>query len=304
MSDAASGPPWSLDAGLDPEEWPTAAHAAVGGLRQGTLIDDPPFVYAAAASHPIHPTTRAWAQSPASTTGVVHVVNPERRPPHGLIVTQTCDLVEEGRPKRPWVHIAPVYKFDGPPDQARMVLRERGLAYLVPVDLLGATEEELWVADLRLLIAVEKGWLVGRRARDGFTTEVGFDRLRRHLENAFARNAYATVVVEQVLKPLTTLLARITRETRGEDPIVEVGLRLGRSRLDPTNAQVVFLLENPIADSLRELVIDWWTEQRDTAHRQGLELLQPKFVLLDRFPASEYRQLDLVDISEFSPNDN
>jgi len=301
VSDAEPGRHWSLDAGLDLDQWPVEAQTAVRGLRQGTLIDDPPFVYAAAASHPIHDTTRAWAKSPAASTGVVNVINVDRRPAHGLIVTQTCDLVEEGKPKRPWVHVAPVYRFDGPADQARMVLRERGLAYLVPVDTLGATEQDLWVADLRLLVAVEKGWLVNRRARDGFESEAGFERLRRQLENAFARNAYASQVVEHVLKPVTKLLARITAETPGEDPVVEIGLRLGRSRLEPTNAQLVFLLASPISDGLRDLVIDSWAAQRDAARQSGLEVLQPEFALLDLFPASEYRRLDLIDISAFSP---
>ena len=303
MSGAGPRAPWSLDAGLDPDEWPAQARAAVSALRQGTLIDEPPFVYAATATFPIHPTTRAWAQTSAAQSGVVNVVNTERCPPHGLIVTQTCDLVEEGRPKRPWVHVAPVYRFDGPLDQARMVLRERGLDYLVPIDALAATDEELWVADLRLLIAVEKGWLVGRGTRDAFRTEAGFDRLRRQLENVFARPAYAAPVIEHVLKPLSALLAKITDESKGQDPIVEVGLRLGRSRLNPTNAQVVFLLESPIADRLRDLIIDWWEELRHVAHQAGLQLLQPEFQLIDRFPASEYRRLDLVDISAFSPDE-
>jgi len=304
VSGAGPGAPWSLDAGLDPDDWPPEARTASSGLRQGTLIDEPPFVYAAAAAYPIHPTTRAWAETTAAETGVVNVANPERRPPYGLIVTQTCDLVEEGRPKRPWVHVAPVYRFDGPLDQARMVLRERGLDYLIPIDALGATEEDLWVADLRLLIAVEKGWLVGRKTRNAFGAESGFDRLRRQLENAFARPAYATAVVEHVLKPLQELLAAITREADGRDPIIEVGLRLGRSRVHPTNAQLVFLLESPIADHLRDLIIDWWAERRDPAHQAGLELLQPELQLLDRFPASEYRRLDLVDISGFSPEES
>jgi hypothetical protein len=87
------------------------------------------------------------------------------------------------------------------------------------------------------------------------------------------------------------------------DPIIEVGLRVGRSRLQPTNAQLVFLLESPIADDLRNLIIDWWAERRDTAHQDGLEILQPSFELIDRLPASEYRRLDLVDISAFSPDE-
>jgi hypothetical protein len=59
VSDVGPSRRWSLDAGLDRDQWPVAASEAVSGLRQGTLIDDPPFVYAAAPSYPIHPITRA-----------------------------------------------------------------------------------------------------------------------------------------------------------------------------------------------------------------------------------------------------
>jgi hypothetical protein len=78
-------------------------------------------------------------------------------------------------------------------------------------------------------------------------------------------------------------------------------LRIGRSRVDPINAQVVFLLAGPIGDELKNLIIDWWGDHRERAHQDGLELLQPDFLLLGELSASDYRQLDPVDVSTYSP---
>ena len=126
-------PAWSLQAGIEPQSWPEAARAATADLRQGTLVPSPPFTYAASAEYPIHATTRAWAASSKADTGVVNVVSADGRPPYGLIVTQTCDLVEEGKPKRPWVHIAPVYVLSANAGDLTRIQQGRGFDSLVPI---------------------------------------------------------------------------------------------------------------------------------------------------------------------------
>ena len=73
-----------------------------------------------------------------------------------------------------------------------MIERERGFDYLCPVTALTGDDEHLWVADLRILVPVEKGWLVGARTAGGFADEEGRDRLARQLARLFARPAYAT----------------------------------------------------------------------------------------------------------------
>jgi hypothetical protein len=294
-------PRWSLQAGIEPLAWPNTARDATTGLRQGTLVVSPPFTYAASAAHPIHAITRAWAESPSAQSGVVNVVSLERLPPYGLIVTQTCDLVEEGKPKRPWIQIAPVYLLVANRGDRTRIVQGRGFDYLVPVTALAPHDGALWVADLRLLVVAEKGWLVGRETLAAFVDEAGYDRLAQQLGHLFARTAYATVVVERVLRPTRKLFSDIIERYEGQDPIVEVGLALGRSRLEPVNAQLVFMLDGELSPGLRAQIVDWWQPLSEAARAEGLELLAPRFVSLDQLTAREYRALDVLDASSLSP---
>jgi hypothetical protein len=280
-----------------------AARDTAASLRQGTLVASPPFVYAASADYAVHAVTRAWASSPSTAGGVVNVAASDKRAPWGLIVTQTCDLVEEGKPKRPWVQIAPVYAlYANAGDRAR-ILQGRGFDYLVPITTLEPPEGALWVADLRLLVPVEKGWLVKREVRDGFDEQAGFDRLAAQLGRLFSRTAHATVVGKRILGPAYELLRDIAERYEGRDPIAEVGLALGRARFDPVNAQLVFMLDGELTPELRSQVIDWWQPVAEKAHADGLEVLAPRFVSLDELSALEYRSLDLLDASSLSPDD-
>lgn len=302
-SDEEDEVPWSLQEGIDGDSWPAAARAAAAGLRQGSLVKSPPFVYAANAAHPIHDTSKAWSASSKADTGVVNVLQEKQRPPFGLIVTQTCDLVEEGRPKRPWVLIAPVYILSASPGDCRRIAQGRGFDYLVAISALDAPDVGIWVADLRLMMAVEKGWLVEQTAIDGFVAEEEFRSLAARLARRFARPAYAQSVVDHVLKPSYQLWGEILEKYGGSDPIVDVGMRLGRSPLDPVNVELVFLLDADISADLRAQIVDWWQPLAEGARGAGLEFLAPRFARLDELTAREYRGLDILDAAALSPAD-
>ncbi len=223
------------------------------------------------------------------------------RPPYGIIASQTCDIVEDGKPKRPWILVAPVYTLFANAGDRRRISEGRAFDYLVPVTGLESPEGGLWVADLRILVPVEKGWLVGRTFGNGFADEGGFARLAEQLGKRFSRPAYAAAVVEHVLRPSYELWREIIDRYEGKDPIADVGLALGRSRLDPVNAQLVFLLDGDITAELRAHIIDWWQPLSETARAAGLELLVPRFVSLDQLTAREYRELDMLDAAALSP---
>lgn len=301
MSEDGDDISFSLDAGISPARFSDRIRAATADLRQGTLVAVPPLVYAARAEDPLHAATVAWAETERAASGAVNVLNVTRRPEWGVIVTQTCDLVEEGaRPKRPWVLIAPVYRLRCDRGVRRQIERERGFAYLCPVTGLDGEDDEMWVADLRLLVAAEKGWLVGAATRPGFADEAGHDRLARQLARLFSRPAFATPLVKKVLEPLNALLASITEEYEGADPIAEVALALGRSRLDPTNVQVFFLLEGQLDGDLREAIASWGRSIVEDPPA-GMQMLMPRIVHLNDLNAGEYRTLVQVDVASFSP---
>jgi hypothetical protein len=297
-------PVWSLQSGIDADTWPEEAKDAVADLRQGTLVAAPPLSYAASAQFPIHSTSRAWAQSDKAEGGVVNVASADKRPPWGLIVTQTCDLVEEGRPKRPWVQVSPVYEWFANSGERSLVLNGRGFDYLVPITGLAPKEGAIWVADLRLLIPVEKGWLVGRETCAGFADEAGYARLASQLSSRFSRAAFATVVVDSLLRTASQLFVALAERYEGKDSIVEVGLALGRSALEPSNAQFVFLMDGQEPPpGLEAHIIDWWQPISEQARGVGLEVLAPRMVSIDELSAREYRSLYLLDASSFSPDD-
>ena len=103
-----------------------------------------------------------------------------------------------------------------------------------------------------------------------------------------------------MLNPLNTLLGEITEAYDGQDPIVEVALALGRSRLDPTTAQVIFLRDGPVDDELRERILAWGRDIIGSPP-DGINVLMPRIAGLDEMSAREYRTIDPVDISAFSP---
>ena len=196
-----------------------------------------------------------------------------------------------------------MYVFGGDKGQRKQIELGRGFHYLCHVPVLEPDEYGIWVADLRLLVPVEKGWLVERNAFAAFSDEAGFDRLTELLAACFSRRAFATVIVNHVLGPTLELLKQIAVDLEGNDPIVEVGLATGRSRVEPTNAQVVFMLDGELPPELRGRILDWWETTSEVARAAGLETLVPRFVSVDDLTAREYRALDLLDAEAFSPHD-
>jgi hypothetical protein len=149
---------------------------------------------------------------------------------------------------------------------------------------------------------VEKGWLADRETRAAFDDESGYERLAQQLARRFSRPAFATVVVERILRPAHRLFVDILEHYEGRDPIAEVGLALGRSALDPVNAQLVFLLDGELPPELHAQIVDWWQPVAEQARADGLEVLAPRFVSLDELSAREYRSLYLLDASSLSPD--
>ena len=109
------------------------------------------------------------------------------------------------------------------------------------------------------------------------------------------------MVGERILRPARLLFGDIIERFEGSDPIAEVGLALGRSRLEPVNAQLVFMLDGELSRELQAQIIDWWQPVSEAARADGLEFLAPRFVSLDQLTAREYRSLDVLDASSLSP---
>ncbi len=170
-------------------EWPASVLEATRGFRQGHLVESPPFLYVASASHAVWELTSvAWD---AELDEEVLELDARDRPPYGLITTQTCD-VNEVKPKHPWVHVAPVEPL-GDGDLAEMAKKHR-VPYLVP--LAPPSLEGDWVVDLRLEVPIEKSWLVGRDPIESYDTEAEYEVLAQRLGAKRERPALADPLIE------------------------------------------------------------------------------------------------------------
>lgn len=297
---------WTIDGGLD-VPWPEAVLAAVDSLRQGDLVRSPPFVYYAHGAHPLYGLTREWAASRGSGPGSVAANEPSARPPFGVITTHTCDLVEEARPdkprrpKRPWVQVAPVYFLRANAGDARAIREGRRYDYLVWMSALGEHDNGVWVADLRISVPVEKGWLVGRDHRAGFVDPDGASSLSSRIARLATRPAYPLPLNDRVLHPLADRLQLLCNEFPAADGIDKVCLELGYRRDDPEFVRLIFIGEAPIPGPVQRALLTWWTTTFADDQPEGLLVVEPEFTTYDALTVQRFRRFDSFDISRLSP---
>ena len=94
--------------------WPPDVSEALARFVQGSVIRRPPMMFWADPNRTLH---RAGLRSddddaPLPDDGEEVVIADEDRPEYGVITTQTCDIQDAERPKKPFVHIAPVVLAD------------------------------------------------------------------------------------------------------------------------------------------------------------------------------------------------
>jgi hypothetical protein len=129
-----------FDARIAPE-WPEKVIDALGDLRQGDVIPWPvDTAYVTTDHHVVY----GESTGEAAPTGAQFAVALEPAPNLAVITTQTCDVDEQGLPRRkPWIQYAPLFRTS---DAAR-----RGLNTW-PLDGPELPDGE-WYADLRIRAA-------------------------------------------------------------------------------------------------------------------------------------------------------
>lgn len=293
-----------------PEEWPTGVLESLKAFRQGDLVSDPPFAYHTDPRAPIWRESIRFADElrladEPLLPDVIHFPVTVS-PPYGLIITQTCDIVEEGAntPAWPWVQLVPVYDMSEVLNSGERKMLVDGRGWRRHLHVPNITSG-FHVADFRISFPVEKGWLASQAPIDGFGTEELRERVGDRLASLAGRPAFAGSFVATVQKPLTDAL----RELKRQDPelfaeidrlVPEVGVRLD-SRLSPTTAQVVVICTEELPERHHQWWIDWLDRCRPDAFIAGITLQALDFKVLDEsFSAAEYRsltRLPLVTVS-------
>jgi hypothetical protein len=209
-------------------------------------VEAPPFFYFADPSRPVWARTHAYT---ADSEGPEVIEMPDGAgPPYGVITSQTCDIGEEDadRPIRPWAQISPVYDRSADLDSGwrRKLQRGEGPRYIMH---LPALTGGFWVADFRIEVPVEKGWLATRRRLDGFADEAAQRRLGERIAMLRSRPAFAGRFVDLVQRPLVVALKDLRATNRDlydrmESQVDEVAVELD-SLLDPHDARITLLVE-------------------------------------------------------------
>lgn len=260
-----------IDEGIE-QPWSEPVRLAVEPFLQGHLVARPPLFYAADLRHPIWRTTRLVAGEVAEVDRGEDFVDlaPDERPAYGIITTQSCDLSEERPdPRQPWLAVAPVYEVT--PDSR---LRDREYVFeLAPPEIGG----EVWVADLRIEMPLEKGLLVGRAPIEAFSDEAGYIAFANFLARRRGRPALASVFHE-VLSATTRRLKSernthrtLARSARHNVYKLMLAIEDG-TRLSPVAAKLYVITDGPPTEDAQAWFDLWWDEARVVAEQHGLQL--------------------------------
>jgi hypothetical protein len=257
-----------IDRGVpNSDDWPEGVLDSLRVWEQGDLAASPPFFYFADPQRAVWQGTRQYTE----TSVEPEVILPDEGlcPRYGMVTTQTCDIAEEEsrRPLRPWVQIAPVYEVT---DWKRKKLEGgKGPRYWLLVPELEGKHP--YVADLRIEVPVEKGWLADQERVVGFADEESKQMVGQRLllrgRPAFARelNAVQTAIGE-----------------------------LLDSYLHPTRVQITFLTSTDLDDDCRDRLIAWREGLAGAMTEAGVTLLSHDVRALATLSAAEYRKMAVV----------
>ncbi len=290
----------TLIEGLLPETWPAQVTDALKHWHQGHIIEAPPIFWAADPQTPLLPFTEE--NGDRARMWQVFSLPEKARADYGVVVSQSCDICE-AKHTNPFICVAPVVDLSNSlqSSQKNDLIRHRYNDYVYLTKQ--PQPDKFFVADLRILLPLEKGALVSRQPIDGFATEgeqlIFADRLATRVR----RPAYANVVHDMVIAPLNNWMRDDSRAALRENSgrftdIEEVRLRIEGDRLEPRSVQVVAFQETELNPADRGAWRRWREQtQRQLRKKTGIDLRPVMFSDLSRMPASEYRKLAPVWLS-------
>jgi hypothetical protein len=274
-----------IDQGLA-DEWPPEAVAAAQEFQQGDLIRRPPIVYGASLKYPIWALTRQEAEADPGDAHVNLGLDSRDLPEFGILLSQTCDIAEDRpQPTQPWIEVSPVYERE-PTAQ----LPE----YLYVLDAMEAAVGNVWVADLRLVVALEKGLLVGQGPIDPFG---GSEEKRISFGIALGERRARAALSERTHLFIDETLAHHKRKTgkRVAERVYRLLLRITEGvRLDPKAVQLHIVCQDTeriTQEETEEWFQGWWDKAQLVAEAQGVNLLPPVFHRCDSMDVALYDRL-------------
>lgn len=300
------------------EQWPAGVLERLKRFRQGDVVADMPYFFWGEPQQAILSLTAKFADE---GEGLVEAAERFR---YGMITTQTCDIAEEDAPQpgQPWVHLCPVYNAeetyrpDGLPPEApdddlpkllhgkdRSLIRKGGLQRYL---WLPAIPDGCWVADLRLLIPVEKGWLAQQEPIHAFHEEADRLEVGHRLAWLHHRPAFDGRFVSSVQQPLVVALRALRKDNpelfgRLSDQVAEICVSTDTNIKIDIAEVIVLCHQQPDSDVIAWFE-HWWAGSFEAAAEESLTLLPLRIEPLDQMSASEYRRLTRLPLAAVSPN--
>lgn len=289
----------------DADAWPDGLLDHLRRFEQGHLIRGLPFFYFGQPSLPVF----GGAPDAEADPLVWH----EQEFPFGLILTQTCDLQEAGakRPRKPWLHCCPVYRADDPSAAISSDLlaqvRKGKVEYLLEVPSL--PETGVWVADLRLVVPLEKSYLLSKDPIDGFPDESARRAVGERVALLHSRPAFDDALVALVVDPLVTELSAMAKKDIGlyeavTDDVYALAVRSDRLvSMSLESVEMLLLCWKELSSDARAFwdgQSEAWSQSalRTNSHRlQSLQL-----VMLSNLSAEDLLRLQVVSLRGLTPH--
>lgn len=295
----------SIDSGLpeDRKDWPAGVLDKMTQFTQGSVVEYPPFFYYADPQRPVWSRTFEYTEG-SSGPEVVEVAG-DFSPRYGLITTQTCDLVEEAphRAFRPWVQICPVEdRSDLNSGNRKLLEKGHGSLHLL---YLPALPDGFWVADLRIELPIEKGWLANQTALRGFNSEPDQLQVGLRIAKIRSRPAFSKQFVESVQKPLAEKLKAMRTDNRQllgdiNEQVEELAIQTD-SLLDPKYVQILLITNGELSDNVEQWWRAWWDEASEAAFKAGIRLHQLTIRRDSEIRLSEFKRMQFLPLDRVSP---
>ncbi len=289
-----------IDEGL-PEEWPVSVTDAVMAFQQGDLIRDPPFIYIASPSHAVWELSRPSEGDDEIEYDTIEL-DVESGSLYGMIATETCDLTEEDRRfrKHPWFSLAPVYAAtEAVEDHTLDLIKDGRYSYLRSITN-SALGEGTWIVDARILIPVEKSWLVGKVPIRIYSDSESLTEIADFFANRFRRVDLDKRLHEALIKPLRRWLEQLSA-VRFSDVMAcvkEVRLAVSGDPLNPDGASLILIVDDKA--NIEMVKVEWdrkWEGWRQRADNVGIALIPNSYETYDSLSARLYRESLPIDTS-------
>jgi hypothetical protein len=274
------------------DEWPPEVIAAASAFQQGDLVERPPLFYVGSGRYGVWRLTRELGD--ATLTDELFELDPDFCPPYGMITTETCDLTEEdGRPRQPWISIAPVYDATSIMDENMIDLLDRGrLAFLRRVTS-EIMPEGVWVVDARIEMPFEKSWLVGRTPIRTCKDEIESGLLAGFLAGRRDRPVLSKALYTGLITPMRRWIENLSAARRAValDGVSEVRLTIAGSPVDPDGVGLIVLSEkDPVSTPMIQAWDKKWDNWQQRLERESISLLGNAYKSYDSLSAREYRE--------------